>query len=54
MIFFVSLGNNETPLKYTGGMVLAVPVDAELFNLTDEQVILSEAWQLFQAFISLY
>jgi hypothetical protein len=31
-------GNNETPLKYTGGMVLAVPVDADLFNLTDEMV----------------
>ena len=31
-------GNNETPLKYTGGMVLAVPVDAELFNLSDEMV----------------
>jgi hypothetical protein len=34
-------GNNETALKYTGGMVLAVPVDAELFNLSDEMVNLT-------------
>lgn len=39
LIYADSTGNNETPLKYTGGMVLAVPVDAELFNLTDELVI---------------
>ncbi len=31
-------GNNETPLRYTAGMVLAVPVDAELFNLSDDHV----------------
>jgi len=35
---FILTGNNETPLKYTGGMILSVPVDAELFNLTDEYV----------------
>ena len=28
-------GNNEAPLKYTAGMVLAVPVDADLFNVGD-------------------
>jgi integrator complex subunit 4 len=28
-------GNNETPLKYTAGMILAVPVDCELFNVDD-------------------
>ena len=48
-----SLGNNETPLKYTGGMVLAVPVDAELFNLTDELVILSETFEFFSCFNNL-
>jgi integrator complex subunit 4 len=30
---------NETPLKYTAGMVLAVPVDCELFNISDISLI---------------
>lgn len=32
-VIFEPLGMNETPLKYTCGMVLAVPVDCELFNI---------------------
>merc|ERR1719479_272952 len=36
---FEPVGNNETPLKYTAGMILAVPVDCELFNVEDPSLI---------------
>ena len=32
---FEPQGMNETPLKYTAGMVLAVPVDCELHHIKD-------------------
>ena len=32
-------GNNETPLKYTAGMILAVPVDCELFNVKNHNQV---------------
>ena len=32
-------GNNETPLKYTAGMILAVPVDCELFNVKNHHQV---------------
>jgi integrator complex subunit 4 len=32
-------GMNETPLKYTAGMVLAVPVDCELFNVRELSLV---------------
>lgn len=34
-VIYEPQGMNETPLKYTAGMVLAVPVDCELHNVTD-------------------
>lgn len=33
-VIYEPVGNNDTPLKYTAGMILAVSVDAELFNVT--------------------
>ena len=38
-VVFEPIGNNETPLKYTAGMILAVPVDCELFNVEDPSLI---------------
>jgi len=38
-IIFEPTGNNDTPLKYTAGMILSVPVDAELFNVPDHSLI---------------
>ncbi len=32
-------GNNETPLKYTAGMILAVPVDCELRHVNDTSLV---------------
>ncbi|CAB4067195.1 INTS4 [Lepeophtheirus salmonis] len=37
-VIFDPPGNNEVALKYTAGMVLAVPVDAELYGVTDEDM----------------
>jgi integrator complex subunit 4 len=34
-VIYEPTGMNETPLKYTAGMVLAVPVDAEISNVQD-------------------
>ena len=34
-VIYEPTGNNEIPLKYTAGMVLAVPVDCDLFNVID-------------------
>ena len=34
-VIYEPAGMNETPLKYAAGMVLAVPVDAELKNVVD-------------------
>ena len=34
-VIFDPQGMNETPLKYVAGMILAVPVDAEIYNLPD-------------------
>ena len=36
---FEPVGNNETPLKYTAGMILAVPMDCELFNVEDPGLV---------------
>merc|ERR1712045_580370 len=36
---FEPVGNNETPLKYTAGMILAVPIDCELFNVEDPSLV---------------
>ncbi len=38
-VMYEPLGGNDTPLKYTAGMILAVPVDAELFNLEDHSLL---------------
>ena len=38
-VIFEPHGMNETPLKYTAGMVLAVPVDCELFNINDLSLV---------------
>ncbi len=38
-VIFEPTGMNETPLKYTAGMVLAVPVDAELTAIADVSLI---------------
>lgn len=34
-VIFDPAGLNETPLKYTAGMVLAISVDAEVSNVSD-------------------
>ena len=34
-IVYEPTGSNDTPLKYTAGLVLAVPVDCDLFNVRD-------------------
>ena len=34
-MIFDPAGLNETPLKYTAGMVLAISVDAEVSNVSD-------------------
>ncbi len=34
-VIYEPVSMNETPLKYTAGMVLAVPVDADVFNVHD-------------------
>ena len=38
-VIFEPVGNNETPLKYTAGMILAVPFDCELYNVEDTSLI---------------
>ena len=38
-VIFEPIGNNETPLKYTAGMILAVPVDGELFNVENHNLV---------------
>ncbi len=38
-VIYEPAGMNETPLKYTAGMVLAVPVDAELSSVHDPSSI---------------
>ena len=38
-VIFEPIGNNDTPLKYTAGMILAVPVDAELFNVPNHNLV---------------
>ena len=38
-VIFEPVGNNETPLKYTAGMILAVPFDCEVYNVEDTSLI---------------
>lgn len=38
-VVYEPVGNNETPFKYTAGMILAVPVDCELFNVEDHSLV---------------
>ncbi len=38
-VIYEPAGMNETPLKYTAGMVLAVPVDAEVFDVPDTGMV---------------
>ena len=38
-IVYEPLGGNDTPLKYTAGLVLAVPVDCDLINVRDISLV---------------
>ena len=38
-IVYEPAGSNETPLKYTAGLVLAVPVDCDLVNVRDISLV---------------
>ena len=38
-IVYEPAGSNETPLKYTAGLVLAVPVDCDLVNVRDISIV---------------
>jgi len=38
-IVYEPTGSNDTPLKYTAGLVLAVPVDCDLFNVRDISLV---------------
>lgn len=38
-VIYDPLGMNETPLKYTAGMILAVPVDCEVFNVANPKMV---------------
>ena len=38
-IVYEPVGSNETPLKYTAGLVLAVPVDCDLVNVRDISLV---------------
>jgi hypothetical protein len=38
-IVYEPIGSNDTPLKYTAGLVLAVPVDCDLFNVRDISLV---------------
>ena len=38
-IMYEPTGNNETPLKYTAGLVLAVPIDCDLLNVGDISLV---------------
>ena len=38
-IVYEPAGSNDTPLKYTAGLVLAVPVDCDLINIRDISLV---------------